>query len=49
MNSLVSQKVKKEIFNLYFNEMYSIDQIIDKYNRVYSYATIKSVLNEAYK
>ena len=45
----MEEKIKKEIWNLYFNKMYSYEEIIAYYNKIFTYAEIKKVIKERFR
>ena len=45
----MEEKIKKEIWNLYFNKMYSYEEIIAYYNNKFTYAELKKVIKERFK
>lgn len=42
-------KEKKKMFDLYFNKMYSMEQIYDYFDHEYSYATLITIRREMIK
>lgn len=44
----MKDKVIKEIWELYFDEMYSYEELIEHFNNKYSYAQIRSAIDKKY-
>ena len=45
----MTEKVEKEIIDLYFYKMYSYSQLINHYKQKYSYGEIKNVIKKYLK
>lgn len=45
----MTELIEKEILDLYFDKMYSYDELIKHFNGKYSYAEIKKVINKRYE
>mgnify|MGYP003300013094 CR=1 FL=1 len=40
----MDEKTKKEIFRLYFDEMYSYEDLVEHFKSKYTYAELKSLI-----
>lgn len=45
----ISKKEKEKIWNLYFNEMFTYDALIDYFKGKYTYSRLKSIILERLK
>lgn len=45
----MEDKVIKEIWELYFDEMYSYKELIEHFDNKYSYAQIRSAIDKRYE
>lgn len=43
-----NEAIKKEVYNLYYEEMYSIEQIVKHYKGLLDYHKVKSIINSFY-
>lgn len=45
----ITDKVKRKIWDLYFERLYSISQILHEFDGKLTYGELKKVINEKYK
>ena len=43
------EKTKQEVWDLYFNRLYSYAQLVEHFKDKLTYADIKRIINEKYK